>query len=117
MKYIWLFLITFILALIIMFYRPYLGSYKDSVSFDYNNDDNIEWKYETNSDKLEIVSSSLNIFKFIPKKSGKIKLVFYHVNEKNEKANPVTYEFFVLNKRIIWLKGEGIGMFDFPNPY
>lgn len=118
MRYYIIFGITIILALIIMFYRPFLYEYSNSVTIEYNFEDveGYEWEYETNNNKLSLVNHNNKKWEFKPNKNGKTKIVYYYKNKDDYKYK-INYEFYVLGNMIFWLDGKAEGLLSFPNPY
>ncbi len=117
MRYIIIFSVTIILSLFIIFYNPYLGVYKDSVTINLNNDlDNYSWNYTIDNDNLKLVSSDDSNWKFIPQRDGETNLLFSYSNNDDIKYE-IYYKFKIKNKTIYWLEGYCNGLLSYPNPY
>ena len=117
MRYYIIFGITLILLLIILFYNPYLGVYKDKVTIEYDFDqEGYYWKYEIDNNNLILKEESENTWVFIPNKNGKTELKFYYTNGEDNKYT-IFYTFKVRKNKIFWLNGEGYGLLSYPNPY
>ena len=118
MKYLIIFGLTIILALIIMFYKPFLSEYSKYVTIEYKMEEEkgYKWIYDINNDKLKILYQDKNKWKFVANKNGKTKLTFYYSNDEDY-IYKIYYEFYVLGNKILWLKGEGDGLISYPNPY
>ena len=118
MRYYIIFGITIFLALIIMFYRPYLGVYKNQITIEYNElTDDYYWDYSLDSDKIRLKSSEKNKFIFVPVKNGNTTLIFYYKNSNSEEKYKIVYNLKIKNNKIYWTSGEGFGLLDYPNPY
>ena len=116
MRYYIIFGVTFILLLIILFYNPYLGIYKDSISIEYNYDnEGYSWNYSSDNDCLSLKENSDNKWIFVPNKDGKTKLIFKYSSKDNVKYK-IEYLFRIKGNKIYWLDGTGYGLLDFPNP-
>ena len=116
MRYCIIFGITFILALIIIFYNPYLAVYKDSITIYYDNyEEGYLWNYSIDNDNLKLIESSNNKWVFKPNKNGKVKLTYYYKSD-NENKYTIYYEFKVKGNKIFWTKGEAKGLLSYPNP-
>ena len=116
-RYIIMFGITIILALIIIFYNPFLGSYKNSVNIEYDfNEEGYEWNYEINGDSLKVKDLSSNHWLLTTNKNGITNITFTYSKDDDIKYE-IYYKFRVFGKRIFWLEGSGSGLFNYPNPY
>ena len=116
MRYYIIFGVTAVLLLIILFYNPYLGVYENSITIDYNfNDENYVWEYKASNNNLVLSEQSENHWRFIPNKNGSIDLEFIYKNDQDVKYR-IVYNFKIKNKKIYWINGEGYGLLDFPNP-
>ena len=118
MRYYIIFGVTFILLLIILFYNPYLGIYDDKLTIDYNSidqEDGYKWEYSINNDNLVLTNSDESKWSFKPNKNGTVDVVFKYISEEKCKYT-IEYKFKVKGRKIYWIKGEGHGLIDFPNP-
>ena len=112
MRYIIMFGLTIIIALLILFYpRNYLMKFNNCVTIDYNNFIEGNWEYEISNDNILLKESADNKWIFVPNKNGKVNLTFINDEYKIE------YEFDVKNNIIIWKQGQASGLLDYPNPY
>ena len=117
MRYYIIFGITIILALIIIFYNPYLGIYRNNVTIEYSfNDEGYSWTYEVDGSSLKIDQEEDNKWVFKVNKSGVTNIKFIYSNDEDTKYE-INYKFRVFGKTIFWLDGIGKGLTDFPNPY
>ena len=121
MRYIFIFGITTILSLFLIFYpkKEYLGIYKEKfyIEYDYKIDAH-NWVYTINNDNLSIKNINENKWEFIPKKNGISILCFYYTDSTKDKYKyKITYKFKIKDNKIYWLEGQGYGLLDFPNPY
>ena len=116
MRYYIIFGITFILVLIILFYNPFLGIYKDNITIEYNyNEDGYVWNYNISNKKLVLDSSSDNKWVFKANKTGFCELDFNYTKEDKTMYH-IYYKFFILGNKIFWIEGNGDGLLDYPNP-
>ena len=117
MRYFIIFGVTFILLLFILFYNPYLGVFKDSVTIEYDyHEEGYSWDYEIDKDCLKISSEEENKWVFIPNKNCTCNLL-YRYNNGEEVMYEIAYEFKVKGNKIYWLTGSGNGLLSYPNPY
>ena len=117
MRYIVIFGVTIIMVLIILFYNPYLGVYKDQITIEYSFDEEgYHWEYNIDNNNLILKESSENKWVFAPNGNGKTIVNYYYTNGHDNKYE-IYYEFKVSNNMIYWLKGEGLGLLSYPNPY
>ena len=117
MRYVLIFSITLILLLLILFYNPYLGVYKDyiNISLD-DNIENYDWKYEIDNDNIELVESNDQLWKFKTNKNGITNLYFIYSNNDDVKYK-IYYKLKIKNNKIYWLEGYGEGLLSYPNPF
>ena len=116
MRYFIIFGITFILAAFIIFYKPYLAVYEDSITIEYNyNEENYKWSYKINNDNLSLVDQGENKWVFTPNKNGKTNIVFEYSNGEKT-LYTIDYEFKIKNNKIFWTKGSAKGLLSYPNP-
>lgn len=116
MRYFILFGVTFILAMLIIFYKPYLGVYQDSITIEYNYDlEGYEWSYKIDNDCLKLSESDNNKWIFVPNKNGSVKLDYIYSNGENTKYS-IHYEFKIRKNKIFWTNGYANGMLSYPNP-
>ena len=116
MRYIVIFTVTFILALFIIFYNPYLGVYNDTITIELDDQiEGYEWNYESDSDSLVLVESSNSSWKYIINKDGITNLVFKYSNQDDTKYE-IYYKLKVKKNKIYWLEGYGKGLLSYPNP-
>ena len=86
MRYIIIFVITLILSLFIIYYRPYLGKYDDQMTIEYNfYDDGYSWKYDLNNDNVIIDKIEDSKWVIKPNKNGKSNIVFTYYSDNNIK--------------------------------
>ena len=117
MRYYIIFGITFILLLIILFYNPFLGVYKNNVTIEYNfKDEGYSWNYKVDGDSLVIDQEEDNKWTFNIKKNGVTKITFNYSNGEKNKYE-IYYKFRVIGKHILWTDGYGNGLLNYPNPY
>ena len=113
--------VTFLISIYLIFFGPsskYLAVYKNTMTIEYDMDDvdGFTWEYEENNNNLKLISNDNKKWVFKPKKNGITTLIFYYKNE-NKTLYKITYGIKVLGNKIIWTKGEGIGLSSYPNPY
>lgn len=117
-----MFIITIIVALIIMFYNPnkkYLATYKNEITIYFNiEEEGYLWNYEISNDNLKETSSNNLNWTFVPNKDGEVNLVYYFRNKENveDYKYKIDYTFKVKRNKIIWTKGYAIGLLEYPNP-
>ena len=118
MRFVIIFGVTLILSLLILFYNPYLGVYKNTITIDYSDisDGSFSWSFIKNNDCIELYNESENKWVFVPKNNGKSTLTFYYQNQSDVKYK-IIYDFKIKNNKIYWLNGEGYGLLSYPNPY
>ena len=117
MRYFVIFLVTLVLALIILFYNPFLGVYKNNVTIEYDfNEEGYSWSYDIKGDSLKIKEEEKNKYTFDINKNGVTEITFYYKNDDSTKYD-IYYKFRVLGKRIFWVDGVGHGLLNYPNPY
>lgn len=119
MRYYIIFGITLVIVLLITFYpRNYLMKYEGKITIDYNNftDENL-WSYELSNDNLILKENVDSVWTFIPNGNGNVTVTFYYDKNDNEFTYRIIYEMIVKNNKIIWKKGEALGLLDYPNPY
>ena len=116
MRYIFIFSITLILCLIIIFYNPYLGVYKDSITIVLDDEvENYDWSYSIDNDNLILDSSEFNSCKFVINSNGISNLYFTYSDQSNVKYK-IYYKLKVKGNKIFWLEGYGEGLLSYPNP-
>ena len=116
MRYILIFAITFILCLFILFYNPYLGVYKDTITISLDDElESYSWNYRNDNDCIILSSSSENEWIFKPNKDGISNLYFTYTDQDNVKYE-IYYKLKVKNNKIDWLEGYGKGLLSYPNP-
>lgn len=117
MRYFIIFFITFILCLLILFYNPYLGVYKDNMTiYLEDNVENFSWSYELNNDNIMLYNKDNNNWTFVPNKNGVTDLFFTYTNKDSVKYK-IYYKLKIKNNKIYWLEGYGEGLLSYPNPY
>ena len=117
MRYFIIFLITFILLLLILFYNPYLGVYKDYINISLEDSiENYDWSFETDNDNIKLVDSTDHSWKFKINKNGITNLNFIYSDSNNIKYQ-IFYKLKIKNNKIYWLEGYGKGLLSYPNPY
>ena len=95
-RFYFIFGITAVLVLIILFYNPnakYLGVYKESMTIEYDFEDieGYDWFYDVTSDIFDISATSGSKWKLLPKKDGVTTITFY---SSNSGFNRNTLTFF-----------------------
>ena len=108
-----------IISLLIIFYpRNYLMKFNKTITIDYSNL-NLEekWEYDQDNECVKLYKYDKNIWKFTSNKNGKCTLIFYYNRENEKYKYKIVYVLKVNNDKIIWEKGEGFGLLDYPNPY
>lgn len=122
LKYIIMFTLTAIISLLLIFYNPdkkMLGVYKDKITIEYDIT-NCTWDYILKNDTIKLDSHLQDdtkekwIFNYV--KDGDEFLEF-ECKKDEDIIYTIKYTFKVTNNKIKWIEGEGIGMYDFPNPY
>lgn len=113
--------LTAILTIYILFFSPltkYLAIYENSMTIEYDIEqkDGYNWIYELDNENIRLESSDKNKWKFVPNKNGETNLVFYYKND-DDTLYTITYGLKIRGKKIIWTKGEGLGLTSYPNPY
>lgn len=117
-------LITLVLVVLIFTYNPsgkYLAVYKNRATIEFNIEDGYNLSSELTGDALylekeEIKSKSVSWI-LIPKSDGKTVIKYtYKKDNSDDSIYTVTYEFKVTDNIMYWIKGEAIGILDFPNP-
>ena len=117
-----MFTLTAIISLLLIFYNPdkkMLGVYKDKITIEYDIT-NCTWDYTLKNDTIKLDSHLQDdiketwIFNYI--KDGDEFLEF-ECKKDEDIIYTIKYTFKVTNNKIKWIEGEGIGMYDFPNPY
>ena len=129
-RLIYMGIITLILSLLIIFYKPndkYLGVFENKITIENDIEkDDYEWTYEINNNNLVLDSegksklSSKNIkrfWTFVPIKDGETTISFYYSKQDEEYTTKITYKFKIKKNKIIWIEGEATGTYDFPNPF
>lgn len=123
-RFYFIFGITAVLVLIILFYNPnakYLGVYKESMTIEYDFEDieGYDWFYDVTSDIFDISATSGSKWKLLPKKDGVTTITFYYKQKEDSEdyMYSILYDFEVEGKKIIWTKGVASGLLDYPNPY
>ena len=117
MRYYIIFGITIVFSLLIIFCTPYLGTYKNRMTIEYDNvKDGYSWTYKEKGNALKIIEKSENKWIFKPNKTG-IYEITYYLKKDQEEESKIYYKFFVINKRIFWLEGNAKGLLNYPNPY
>ena len=117
MSYFVIFFTTFLIVLVILFYNPFLGVYKNNVTIEYNaNDEGYKWKYEIDGKSLLLDNEDDNKWTFKINKNGITNIKFIYSNDEDAKYE-IFYKFRVFGKHIIWLDGYGKGLLEYPNPY
>ena len=117
MRYYIIFGVTLVLVLIILFFNPFLGVFKNQITIEYNyNDEGYSWEYTIDGESLKISEESDNKWVFKVNKNGLTSINYSYKNEDNIKYQ-INYKFRVFNNKIYWIKGSGKGLLDFPNPY
>ena len=116
MRYFVIFGFTLVLVLIILFYNPFLGIYKNNITIEYNYDvEGYKWEYKAKANKLKLISSTENKWVFEPIKNGIEEIDFNYTNNDQVKYH-IYYKFFILGNKIFWIDGYGDGLMDYPNP-
>ena len=116
MRYILIFGITLILALFIIFYNPYLGVYKDTITINLDDEvENYDWTFKLDNDSLVLSESNNNEWIFKPNKDGITNLYFTYSDQQNTKYE-IYYKIKVSGSKIYWLEGYGKGLLSYPNP-
>ena len=116
MRYIFIFVITIILSLIILFYHPYLAVYKDYITINLDDDlEGYDWNYTLDNDNLKLVEKKDNTWKFKTNKKGLTNMYFTYTNNDDTKYT-IYYKLKVKSNMIIWLEGYGEGLLNYPNP-
>ena len=117
-------LITLVLVVLIFTYNPsgkYLAVYKNRATIKFNIEEGYNLSSELTGDALylekeEIKSKSVSWI-LIPKSDGKTVIKYtYKKDNSDDSIYTVTYELKVADNIIYWIKGEAIGILDFPNP-
>lgn len=113
--------LTAILTIYILFFSPltkYLAIYENSMTIEYDIEqkEGYNWTYELDNENIILESSDKNKWKFVPNKNGETNLVFYYKNDEDT-LYTITYGLKIRGKKIIWTKGEGLGLTSYPNPY
>ena len=117
MKYFVIFGITLVLVLIILFYNPFLGIYKDQITIEHNyNEEGYTWNYDIKGSSLKLSSEEDNKWVFKANENGVTELTFVYSKEEDKKYE-IYYKFRVIGNKIFWLTGEGKGLLNFDNPY
>ena len=117
MRYFIIFGITIVLVLIILFYNPFLGVYKNTITIEYNyNDEGYTWNYDLEGDSLVLKEENDNKWVFKVNKNGITNITFVYSNEGDIKYE-INYKLRVVGKHILWLDGLGKGLLEYPNPY
>ena len=117
MRYIIMFSITILLAVIIIFYNPFLGVYKNNVTIEYDySEEGYYWEYDLDGESLKINSIEDNKYTFEINKNGISEITFIYTNGEDIKYD-IYYKFRVFGKKIYWLEGVGKRLVNYPNPY
>ena len=117
MRYYIIFGTTFIIALLLLFYHPFLAMYNKSITIELNNSEtDYNWEYELNGKALKLDSESDNKWTFSTNKNGVSSIDFKYIKDQDSKYT-IHYTFRVLMGKIFWLDGKGYGLTDFPYPY
>jgi len=119
MRYIIIFVTTLILLLFVLFYNPYLGTYKDqlTIEYDFNESDYI-WNYKSDCKSMNInkINDNKWVLKAVSNGLCSVSFEYNNIND-NSRKYLIKYIFKVKNNKIYWLDGEGTGLLNFPNPY
>ena len=116
MRYIIIFGITFIIALFILFYNPYLGVYKDTITISLDDEiENYDWNYTIDNESLKLFKSVSNEWTFKVNHDGTTNLIFAYSYQDNTKYE-IYYKLKVSGSKIYWLEGYGKGLLSYPNP-
>jgi len=122
MRFIVMFGITIVLALIMIFYNPnkkYLAVYKNEMTIYYNiEEEGYSWSYKISDDNLKETKSENLSWTFIPVKDGEVTLTYYFKkdNSEEEYKYKIDYTFKIEGKKIIWTNGYANGLLNYPNP-
>lgn len=113
--------VTTLISIYLVFWGPsskYLAVYKDNMTIEYdmNSKEGYSWSYESSNDNIKLSSNEDDKWVFEPNKNGNTTLTFYYKNGENT-LYKIIYGIKVLGNKIIWTKGEGIGLTSYPNPY
>lgn len=117
-------IITFIIVIIIFVYDPngkYLGVYNDSITIEYIVDERCEYIVDLDGDSLFLSEKEEKeksvVWKFLPNSDG-VAIIKFTCNEGggSKSVYLVKYELKVFKNKIYWIKGEAVGITDFPNP-
>ena len=104
MRYFIIFSITFILLLLILFYNPYLGVYKDYINISLEDSiENYDWSFETDNDNIKLVDSTDHSWKFKINKNGITNLNFIYSDSNNIKYQ-IFYKLKFKHNKIYSLK-------------
>ena len=116
MRYYIMFFVTLIIVLIILFWNPYLGTFKNTMTIEYNfNEEGYSWKLDQSSNKLLLSNDEESKWVFKANKSGYDELNFYYTNGEDNMYHTY-YKVLVIGRRIFWIDGYGEGLLDYPNP-
>ncbi len=116
MRYIIIFGITLILCLVILFYNPYLGVYKDHITITLDDEiENYDWDYTLDNDCLILEKESEIEWQFKTNKDCVCNLTFTYSDHENIKYE-IYYKLKVSKNKIYWLEGYGNGLLSYPNP-
>ena len=116
MRYILMFGITFIIALFIIFYNPYLGVYKDTITITLDDElEEYEWNYSIDHDSLKLIKSDNNEWVFKSNNDGITNITFVYKDQETIKYE-IYYKLKVSGNKIYWLEGYGKGLLSYPNP-
>ena len=117
MRYYIMFGITLLLCLVILFYTPYLGIYKNNVSIKFDlQEEGYTWKYNIEGNSLKFDKEENNMYTFKTNGVGTTKITFTHSNNDDTKYE-VYYKFYVIAGHIFWKESIGSGFVDYPNPF
>ena len=117
MRYIIIFGVTLLLALVIIYYNPYLGVYNDQMTIEYSySEDGYTWKYELDNNNINIDTVNENKWIIKPNKNGVSNIVYRYLNE-DDVMYEIHYELKIKGNKIYWKSGYGIGLLTYPNPY
>ncbi len=120
MRYYIIFGITIIIAGLLFFYpKKYLHIYDKQLRIDYESFDKTDkelWSYEIDNDNLVLDNQKDKTWTFKANKDGDVKINFYYDRKEEIEKYKIEYIFRVKGNKIYWMYGNGIGLFDFPNP-
>jgi hypothetical protein len=116
MRYAIIFLITIVISLFIIYYKPYLGVYSDTVTITLDSEyEDFNWTYEIDNDNLVLLDQKNNSWTFKINKKGVSNLYFYY-SRGDYVRHKIYYKFKTRGNKIFWLEGYGEGLLSYPNP-